>query len=150
MNLRPLLATLRAAVAELLANRAALVAQATVMAVNDIVWVLFWVLFFRRVGTVRGWDGETILLLLAVITVAAGISLGVLANARRIGNMAVDGQLDAVLALPVPPLAHLLLRKIEAVNVGDLLFGLVLFVATGSPTVGRTTAFVFGWCARPR
>jgi ABC-2 type transport system permease protein len=49
-----------------------------------------------------------------------------------------------VLALPVPPLAHLLLRRIEAVNVGDLLFGLVLFVATGSPTPGRTTAFVFG------
>lgn len=144
MNTRALVATARTAVTEVLANRAALVSQATVMAVNDIVWVLFWVLFFRRVGTVRGWDGETILLLLAVITTAAGISLGVLANARRIGNMAVDGQLDAVLALPVPPLAHLLLRRIEAVNVGDLLFGVVLFVATASPTVARTAAFVFG------
>lgn len=144
MTTRGLLATFRAAVAELLANRAALVSQATVMGVNDIVWVLFWLLFFRRVGTVRGWDEDTILLLLAVITTAAGISLGVLANARRIGNMAVDGQLDAVLALPVPPLAHVLLRRIEAINVGDLLFGVALFVATGSPTLARTAAFLFG------
>lgn len=143
MTARGLLATVRAAVAELLANRAALVSQATVMAVNDVVWVLFWVLFFRRVGAVRGWDGDTILLLLAVITTAAGISLGVLANARRIGNMAVEGQLDAVLTLPVPPLAHVLLRRIEAVNVGDLLFGVVLFVATGSPSLSRTAVFLF-------
>ncbi len=139
-----LAATFRAAAAEVRANRAALVAQATVMGVNDIVWVVFWVLFFRRVGDVRGWDGDTIMILLAVITTSAGIALGVLANARQIGRMAVDGQLDAVLALPVPPLGHVLLRRIEAVNVGDLLFGPVLFVLLCSPTPARTGAFVFG------
>jgi len=140
--MRGLAATLRAAVAEVRANRASFVSQALVMAVNDIVWVLFWVLFFRRVGSVRGWDGDSILLLLAVLTCAGGISLGVLANARKVGTMAVDGQLDAVLALPVPPLAHLLLRRIEATNVGDLAFGLVLFGLAGHHTVGRTAVFV--------
>ena len=139
--MRGLLATMRNALAEVGANRAALVSQATVMAVNDLVWVVFWLLFFRRVGDVRGWDGERILLLLAVITCAAGIALGVLANARRVGNMAVDGELDAVLALPVPPLPHLLVRRMEATNMGDLLFGLVLFAATGAPTLGRTAVF---------
>jgi ABC-2 type transport system permease protein len=138
---RGLVATARNALAEVRANRTAFLSQVTVMAVNDIVWVLFWVLFFRRVGSVRGWDGHRILLLLAVITCAGGISLGVLANARRVGNMAVDGQLDGVLALPVPPLAHLLLRRVEAVNVGDLVFGVVLFAVSGSPSVGRTMVF---------
>ena len=70
-------------------------------------------------------------LVLAVITAAAGIALGVLANARRIGSMAVDGHLDAVLTLPVPPLAHVLLRRVEATNVGDLAFGLILFWPPG-------------------
>ena len=141
--MRGLLATLRTAVAEVRANPASFITQVTVMGLNDIVWILFWVLFFRRVGTVRGWDGQSIMLLLAVITGAAGIALGVLANARRIGSMAVDGHLDAVLSLPVPPLAHVLLRRIEATNVGDLGFGLILFVATGSPTLERTAVFVF-------
>lgn len=140
--MRGLLATLRNAVAETGSNRAALVSQMSIMVLNDIVWVLFWALFFRRVGTVRGWDGERILLLLSVLTCAGGIALGVLANARRVGNMAVDGDLDGVLALPVPPLAHLLLRRAEAINVGDLVFGLALFASTGSHTVARTAVFV--------
>ena len=140
--MRGLLATLRNAVAEARANRAALASQVTIMVVNDIVWVVFWILFFRRVGSVRGWDGERILLLLSVLTCAGGIALGVLANARRVGNMAVDGDLDGVLALPVPPLAHLLLRRVEAINVGDLVFGILLFALAGSPTAPRTAIFV--------
>lgn len=140
--MRGLLATLRNAVAEARANRAALVSQVAIMVVNDIVWVVFWILFFRRVGTVRGWDGDRIVLLLAVLTSAGGIALGVLANARRVGNMAVDGDLDGVLALPVPPLAHLLVRRVEAINIGDLVFGIVLFASTGSHTVARTAVFV--------
>ena len=139
--MRGLLATLRNAVAEARANRAAMMSQVAIMVANDVVWVVFWVLFFRRVGTVRGWDGDRILLLLAVLTSAGGIALGVLANARRIGTLAVDGELDGVLALPVPPLAHLLLRRLEAINVGDLVFGLLLFAFTGSHTVARTAVF---------
>ena len=139
--MRGLLATLRNAVAAAVSNRAALVSQVSIMVLNDIVWVVFWILFFRRVGTVRGWDGERILLLLSVLTSAGGIALGVLANARRVGNMAVDGDLDGVLALPVPPLAHLLLRRVEAVNVGDLVFGILLFASIGSHTVARTAVF---------
>jgi len=140
--MRGLLATFRNALAEVRSNRASFLSQVVVMGVNDVVWVLFWVLFFRRVGSVRGWDGESIRLLLAVITCAAGISLGLLANARRVGNMAVDGELDGVLALPVPPLAHLLLRRVEAVNVGDLAFGFVMFAWAGSPTLQRTLVFI--------
>jgi ABC-2 type transport system permease protein len=140
--MRGLVATLRNAVAEARSNRAALVSQVSIMVLNDIVWVVFWVLFFRRVGSVRGWDGDRILLLLAVLTSAGGIALGILANARRVGTLAVDGHLDSVLALPVPPLAHLLVRRIEAVNVGDLVFGVLLFLTLGRPTVARTAVFV--------
>lgn len=140
--MRGLVATLRNAVDEARSNRAALLSQMGIMVVNDIVWVVFWVLFFRRVGSVRGWDSDRIVLLLSVLTSAGGIALGVLANARRVGALAVDGELDSVLALPVPPLAHLLVRRIEAVNVGDLVFGFLLFFSLGRPTVARTAVFL--------
>lgn len=140
--MRGLLATLRNAVDEARSNRAALLSQMGIMVVNDIVWVVFWVLFFRRVGSVRGWDSDRIVLLLSVLTSAGGVALGVLANARRVGTLAVDGELDSVLALPVPPLAHLLVRRIEAVNVGDLVFGFLLFFSLGRPTVARTAVFL--------
>ncbi len=56
--------------------------------------------------------------------------------------MAVEGELDAVLALPVPPLAYLLLRRVEPTNLGDIAFGLILFAVAGSPTLERTAVFV--------
>jgi len=140
--LSALVATWRGAVSEALANRVALGSQMAVMIANDVVWVAFWVLFFREVGAVRGYDDDRVLMLLAVITSAAGLSLGLLANARRIGSMAVDGELDAVLALPVTPLAYLLLRRIEPIHLGDLAFGIGLFAVAGDPTPLRALVFV--------
>lgn len=145
--MRALVATVRNAAAEAVANRASFVSQMVVMAVNDVVWVAFWILFFRRVGEVRGWDEDGVLLLFSVLTCSAGLSLGLLANARRIGAMAVEGELDAVLALPVPPLAYVLLRRIEPLHLGDVAFGIVLFLVAGSPTPERAAIFVAGVAA---
>jgi ABC-2 type transport system permease protein len=138
---RALLTTLRGAFAEAAAKPAALLSQVGVMVVNDVVWVIFWLLFFGRVGRIGGWDAERILLLQAVLATAGGIALGVFANARRVGTMAVDGDLDAVLSLPVAPLPYLLLRRIEATNLGDFVFGISLFAVAGEPTVTRTLVF---------
>ena len=139
--MRALLATFRSAVAEAAANRGALLSQMAVMALNDLVWVLFWVLFFERVGEVRGWETDTILLLQAVLTTGGGIALGVLGNARRIGSMALVGELDAVLTLPVPPLAHVLASRVVPVNLGDTAFGVALFLVAGDPTPRRALVF---------
>jgi ABC-2 type transport system permease protein len=137
-----LLATLRNAIAEVVAKPRALAAQMAVMAMNDLVWVIFWILFFDRVGTLGDWDRDGIILLQAVLTTAGGLSLGLFANARRIGAMASSGDLDAVLALPVSPLRFVLLRRIEPVNLGDLAFGLVLFFVACDPTPARTAVFL--------
>ena len=64
------------------AKPGALAVQMLIMAINDFVWVIFWVLFFDRVGTLGGWDRDSIILLQAVLTTAGGLSLGLFANAR--------------------------------------------------------------------
>lgn len=140
--MKGLWATSRNALAEVAAKPRALAAQMAVMAINDFVWVVFWVLFIDRVGALGGWDRDSIILLQAVLTTAGGLSLGLFSNARRIGAMAVGGDLDAVLALPVTPLGFVLLRRIEPVNLGDLAFGLGLFFIACNPTPGRTLVFV--------
>ena len=142
--MKVILATMRGALAEALANRTAFWAQFSGMIANDIVWVIFWVLFFRRVDSVRGWDSSRVMLLLAVLTTCAGLVLGVLANVRKVGRMAAAGELDAVLALPVSPLAHLLVKRIEVMNLGDVAFGLVLFSVAGAPSFQRTLVYVVG------
>jgi ABC-2 type transport system permease protein len=140
--MKGLLAVARNAFAEAVARRAALVAQLSVMIANDVAWIVFWVLFFRRAGTVRGWDGDKILVLLSVMTGAAGIALGLLSNARRIGVLAVEGQLDSVLTLPVRPLPYLLLRRVEPTNLGDGVFGVTLFLVACHPTPQRLVTYV--------
>jgi ABC-2 type transport system permease protein len=140
--MRGLWQTSRNAFAEVAAKPRALGVQMLIMAINDFVWVIFWVLFFDKVGTLGGWDRDSILVLQAVLTTAGGLSLGLLANARRIGTMAVEGDLDAVLALPVAPLRFVLVRRIEPVNLGDLAFGVGLFFVACDPTPSRTVVFV--------
>ena len=141
--MRGMLATARNAFAQALANRSALIVQVGVMVANDIAWILFWILFFHRVGSLHGWTSDRMLLLLSVLTTAGGISLGLLSNSRRVGPKVLDGELDSVLALPVSPLLHLLVKEVEVTNLGDLLFGLALFFAAGSPTLPRTLVFLY-------
>lgn len=136
--------TFRSALAESWANRSGFWTQVLAMVVNDIAWVAFWVLFFHRVGEVRGWDTDRVLLLLAVLTTAAGLVLGVFSNARHVGRMAAEGDLDAALALPVPTLPYLLVRRIDTINLGDLAFGIVLFAVTGDPSPARVGLYIAG------
>ncbi len=136
--------TLQAAWQASWANRRGFWTSVTITLLNDVVWVVFWVLFFRRVGALRGWDVDQVMLLFAVLTTSAGLVLGLFNNVRRIGELASTGGLDAVLALPTPPLVHLLGKRIETVNVGDLAFGLALFAVLGRPTPMRALVFVFG------
>lgn len=126
------------------ANRRGFVTQITMMIVNDAVWLLFWLIVFRRVVEIRGWRFDDVLVLFAILTTAAGAVLGAMHNARQIGYIALSGELDAVLGLPVAPLPHLLLRRVETLFVGDMIFGIVLFALFGNPTPTRTAVFVFG------
>jgi ABC-2 type transport system permease protein len=137
-------ATLRTALLEAWANRRSFWVQVGVMVTNDAAWIAFWLLFFARVGSVRGWDAQRVLLMFAILTTSAGIALGLLANARSIGRLAADGELDAALSLPVEPLAYLLVRRVDTALLADLFFGVALFVFAGQPTPGRTALYVVG------
>jgi len=137
-------ATLRASLADSLANRGSFWFQVAVMIVNDGTWILFWVLFFHQVGTLRGWQTQDVIVLFCILLTSAGAALGLFANSRRIGHLAADGALDETLVLPVGPLSHILTSRIDAANLGDLLFGPVLFAVAGSPTPERAAIFVLG------
>jgi ABC-2 type transport system permease protein len=137
-----LLATTRSALAEAWGNRRSFWVQVIAMIVNDLVWVVFWFLFFRRVGEIRGWHTDQVLLLFSILATVTGISMGLLANARRLGQLVADGQLDAVLTLPVDPLAYLLVRRVDTALLGDLAFGPILFLVAANPTPSRAALFV--------
>jgi ABC-2 type transport system permease protein len=116
------------------------------MLANDAALILFWVLFFDRVGEVRGWDFRHLLALFGVISTVTGVAMGVLGNARRLGQVIADGGLDAALTLPVDPLGYLLVRQVDTALLGDLLFGPAMFALSGYATPASTLVFLFA-CA---
>lgn len=137
-------ATLRASLADAVANRNSFWFQVSVMIVNDGTWIVFWVLFFHQVGTLHGWQTQDVIVLFSMLMTSAGAALGLLANSRRIGHLAADGELDETLVLPVGPLSHILTSRIDSANMGDLLFGPVLFAVAGHPTPERAAVFLLG------
>lgn len=138
------LAALPMAFRDAYANRRSFWFQVTVMAANDVTWVVFWAFLFHRTSAIRGWHLEDVLTLFAILLTVSGIGIGLLSNCRRIGQLSQEGGLDAALALPVDPLAYLLLRRVDTAMLGDLAFGPILFLAVGHPTPARALAFVFG------
>jgi ABC-2 type transport system permease protein len=134
--------TMKTALIEAWTNRKSFWLQVSFMIANDLAIVVFWLLFFRKVGTVRGWDTGHVLVLFGVLANVTGIAMGILANARRLGQMVADGELDAVLALPVDPLLYLLVRRVDTALLGDLAFGPLIFIASGHVTPESTLVFI--------
>src|SRR4051812_40489265 len=123
-------------------NRKSFWFQVTIMIVNDLALVAFWFMFFGKVGTVQGWGIDNMMVLFAVLANVTGASMGLFANARRLGEFVSDGRLDSVLPLPVEPLGYLLVRRVDTALMGDLIFGPALFVIFGHPTPERTLVFL--------
>ena len=134
--------TWRTSFAEARGNRRAFWFQIVAMLLNDGVWILFWLFFFQRFGSVRGWEFSDMIVLYSVLTASAGMTVGLLANSRLMGRLIADGELDAALTLPIPTLPYLLARRIDVVFVGDALFGVALFLTLGRPTPTRALIFV--------
>ena len=123
-------------------NRRGFWVQVAAMIANDLVWILFWLFFFRRFVSIRGWEFADLVILYAVLATAAGIVLGLLANSRLIGQAIADGELDAALGLPIPTLPYLLARRIDVTFVGDIVFGLGLFLILADPSPIRFAVFI--------
>jgi ABC-type uncharacterized transport system permease subunit len=140
--MNPILATWLASFKEVRAKPRALVLDVSIMIVNDLTWVVLWVFLLDNTGTIRGWDIDRVLLLFAVVTVAFGLALGCCRNARLLSQIINSGEIDAALTLPVDTLSYLLVRRVSASNLGDVLFGLGVFFIACDPTPLKTLVFL--------
>lgn len=102
--------------------------QVASMFINDIVWIVFWLLFFSKFNTVAGWTFNDMILLYAIITIAWGIPGLFLGNRNKIAKLIVEGKLDFYLTLPKNILYHVLVSKSGWYSLGDILFGVALAI----------------------
>jgi ABC-2 type transport system permease protein len=111
--------------------RAAFIAQALGMMLNDLVFAIFWVLYFARFPNVGGWGAQDVALLWAVAATSIGLSAALFGNCTRLATIIVQGQLDYYLGLPKNTLLHVLVSRSGLAGWGDVCFGLLAYVVFG-------------------
>ena len=137
-------AYLKANLAMEMEYRAAFVAQVLSMAINDGMWVVFWVLYFTRFPVVEGWGRPDVLALWAIVATGYGVAAGLFGNALRLSQIIYSGGLDVYLTQPKDVLLHVLVSRTTASAWGDVLFGIVVFGWLCDPTWGRVGLFLVG------
>ncbi|HLN63751.1 MAG TPA: ABC-2 family transporter protein [Symbiobacteriaceae bacterium] len=108
--------------------RASMLSQVLGMCFNDLLWVMFWVLYFTKFPVLQGWTLEDVIVLWAAIPLSWGLVTGFFFNVVRLPALITQGQLDYYLALPKDVLVHVLISQIRPLNLGDAVFGPVLLV----------------------
>lgn len=129
-------------VRKVLAFPANLITYTLTTALDNSVWLGFWVLFYGRFRPGDGWTVEDVVLLWAVVSAGSGLCRGFLGNASRLSTLIANGSLDTYLAQPGKVLPHILVSHLNLSALGDMLFGLVTFVALGHPTPYRAFFFL--------
>jgi len=122
--------------------RASFVSQVFGMLLNDIMWIVFWVLFFQRFPIIRGWGIADVMTLWAITAAGFGLALGTCGNATQLARIISQGELDYYLGLPKNVLVHLLVSRMDLSALGDVLFGFGLFAGFLHPTPDRLALFV--------
>lgn len=108
--------------------RTSFLTQASFMFINDIIWVIFWVIFFNKFPLINTWSFKDLMLMYVVITTSWGLIGVFFGNFRNVAEIIRDGQLDFYLSLPKEELSHVLISKSKFDAFGDLIFGIILGV----------------------
>jgi len=119
---------LRVAINTALEYRINFIIQVLSMMINDLIWIIFWLLFFNKFSAVGGWNFSDVIVMYAVITMAYGISGFLFGNRNYVASVIVEGRLDFYLTLPKNILHHLLISKSAWYDLGDMMFGILLSI----------------------
>jgi ABC-2 type transport system permease protein len=122
--------------------RVAFIVQAVGMMLNDLVFAIFWVLYFARFPDVGGWGARDLALLWAVGAVSIGLSATLFGNCTRVATIVIQGQLDYYLGLPKNVLVHLLVSRSGLAGWGDVAFGLLAYAVFGQRDIASAVLYV--------
>lgn len=101
------------------------------MIVNNIVWIIFWGMYFGRFPVLNGWTLQDVMMMWAAAAGGFGIMAVFFGNATRLANLVATGQLDVFLAQPKPILLNVLISRMSVSAIGDLLFAIGIFIGFG-------------------
>ncbi|MCX6823511.1 MAG: ABC-2 family transporter protein [candidate division SR1 bacterium] len=118
-----------------LAYRVSFLIQVVSMIINDAIMLVLFYFFFSKFGTIGGMDFQGYIRLLVVILGGFSFMHICLYGSRKIGEMVMNGSLDAHLLLPKNILLRILVGGLSITAIGDLLYGIGLLFLIKNLTV---------------
>jgi ABC-2 type transport system permease protein len=122
--------------------RGAFLSQMLAMALNDCIWVTFWVSFFTRFPVIHGWGATDVITLWAICAAGLGIAETICGNSPRMPLLIAQGELDSWLLYPRAVLSHLIIGKMNAIAMGDTLFGYGAYIFFVRPDAPHLVLFI--------
>lgn len=96
------------------------------MALNDLIFLIYWWLVYDHVGSIGGWERSDTMCLFGFTALSFGLMMTFMGNAYFLPRLIRDGGLDVYLLLPRDPLGHLLVGRMIVAGIGDVVFGVVV------------------------
>lgn len=124
--------------------RAAFISQMLGMMLNNLVYFMFWVIFFDRFNTVQGWELSDMFLLFGIVATSFGLATFLFGNITTISDIIAGGRLDYYLSLPRPVLLHLISSRSIASGFGDFVYGLISFIVAEQYSIDAILRFLMG------
>ncbi len=113
------------------ALRGAFWLQAGFMVANNVLFFVFWWIFFERFEQIRGWRVADVAALFGIVAMGFGVAVVFAGGMRDLSRAIVDGDLDAFLTQPKSPLLHLTASRTYASGWGDICSGLGFLLLSG-------------------
>ena len=124
--------------------RAAFITQILGMILNNTIYFLIWVIFFERFKEIRGWGLSDMFLVFGVAAAAFGLGVFLFGNALMLSDLIAQGKLDYYLSLPRPVLLHAIASRSVTSGLGDMLYGLLSYCASGLFSPSGLLRFLLG------
>lgn len=110
-----------------MAYRTSFIIQVLSMTLNDVVMFAIFYFFFSQFGTIGGMDFQWYIRLMLVVIGWFCVMHIFFYGSRKIGELVMNGWLDAHLLLPKNMLLRILVSSTNTSALGDILYGLILF-----------------------
>jgi len=98
------------------------------MMINNIAFIIIWIFFFSKMGTINGWGSVEVIGLESMVALAYGVTYALAGGASALASNVNSGNFDNFLLSPTNLYVKILTSYTKASAFGDMLYGLILLV----------------------
>jgi ABC-2 type transport system permease protein len=113
--------------------RAAFISRLLGMLFNDVIWLVFWLIFYTKFAAASSYSARDTVGLFVIVALSVGLGLSVFGNATRFATTISQGGLDYYMTVPKNVLLHVLISRMDVEAIGDMAFGVAVFIILFQP-----------------